>query len=73
MDSLSIVASIFALVRAAKVFVEGLKKLRRFYKSPAEIDALINKIEDLRLLIGDIDITQHSTRCARIFLHTRKS
>jgi hypothetical protein len=33
----------------------------------AEIDALIDEIEDLRLLIADIDITQHEhTLCTGI-------
>jgi hypothetical protein len=59
MDPLSIAASIVALIGAAKGSVEGLKKLRQFYKTPAEIDALINEIEDLRLLIADINITEH--------------
>jgi hypothetical protein len=72
MHALSIVASIFALVRAAKVLVEGLKKLRRFYKSPAEVHALINEIEDLRLLIEDIDRTQHEhTLCTDIPAHSK--
>ncbi|RFU26989.1 hypothetical protein B7463_g9348, partial [Scytalidium lignicola] len=59
MDPLSIAASIIALIGAAKGSVEGLKKLRQFYKAPAEIDALINEIEDLRLLIADMNITEY--------------
>jgi hypothetical protein len=72
MEPLSIATSIIALVRAAKVLVEGLKKLRRFYKSPAEIDILINEIKDLRLLIADIDIIQREdTLCTNIPAHSK--
>jgi len=59
MDPLSIAASIVAFVGAAEASVEGLKKLRGFYKAPAEIDALVNEIEDLRLWITDINLSQH--------------
>jgi hypothetical protein len=57
MDPLSITASIAALVGVADLSVKGLKKLRSAHKAPAEIDAVVNEIEDFRLWIGYMNDT----------------
>ena len=63
MDPLSVTGSIVAVLTAAEGTVRGLKLLRNFYNAIAKIDALINEIEDLRLVLADLNFN-HTAEAA---------
>ena len=54
MDPLSIVASTIALAQVADRILTLATKIRRYLNAPAEINALITDISDLRLVLGKL-------------------
>ncbi|KAJ4371530.1 hypothetical protein N0V83_004749 [Neocucurbitaria cava] len=59
MDPLSITASVLAIIGASEKTVKGLAKLRSFKHAVAEFSALINEVQDLRLVLANVAVQNH--------------
>lgn len=55
MDPLSLTASLLAVIGAAKVGANGVRKLNRYRKAPSEIDDLASELEGIQALLTDIE------------------
>lgn len=55
MDPLSLTASFLAVIGAAKVGANGVRKLNRYRKAPSEINDLASELEDIQALLTDIE------------------
>ncbi|OSS44078.1 hypothetical protein B5807_11233 [Epicoccum nigrum] len=59
MDPLSITASVLAIIGASEKTVKGLAKLRSFKHAVAGFSALINEVQDLRLILANVAVQGH--------------
>jgi hypothetical protein len=57
MDPLSVVASVLAVAQAGDKLIQLVSRIRLYSNAPEEIDALINEVSDLRLVLN----TMHTT------------
>ena len=54
MDPLSITASLFAVIGAAKAGASGLRKLSSYRKAPSELADLLSELERFQQILSDI-------------------
>ena len=54
-DPLSIVASVIAVVGAIEGVSKTLAKIRTLRNAPSELQALVNEVSDLRIIVGDVE------------------
>jgi hypothetical protein len=64
MDPLSFTASVLAVISAAQMGVQGLRKLSSYRHAPQELDDLISELEGVQKTLRDIEtfLTQHPQR-----------
>lgn len=55
-DPLSVCASILAITAAAQSSVEGLRKIKGYWKAPAAIDEIVVGIEHLQSTLHDVAV-----------------